>query len=231
MTQLRGKPVTDAMAERLRAQADALRARGVIPTLALVRVGEKPDDLSYQRGAVKRCESLGVDARVFAYPADIRQDAFLAALDTVAADPDVHGILLLRPLPRQLDEAQVLRHMPPEKDMDCLLTLNLGRVFCDDPTAAAPCTAQAVMELLHHYQIPLEGKRVTVVGRSLVVGKPLAMLLLRENATVTLCGDVDMAAAEPVVAQLTPVPGGVGGVTTSVLAQNVLRAAARAANG
>lgn len=275
--ELRGKPVADKINELVAAKTEALKAEGVTPTLAIVRLGENPDDLSYERGAVKRCQSVGIEVKSFAFDRDIQHSEFLAEWKKICADESIHGILLFRPLPPQIIESQIKESFPPEKDVDCLLDYNLGRIFVDDKTVAPPCTAQAVMELLDFYDISVSGKNVAVVGRSLVVGKPLSMLLMQKNATVTvchsrtkdlreacknadiviaalgrakmldasyfspfatvidvginvdengnLCGDVDFEAVSEEAAFITPVPGGIGTVTTSVLAQNVVNAA------
>lgn len=275
--ELRGKPVADGINERISAKVEALKAEGVTPTLAIVRLGENPDDLSYERGATKRCEGVGIAVKSFVFDRDISHSDFMTEWRKICADESIHGILLFRPLPPQIIEAQVKGAFPPEKDVDCLLDYNLGRIFVDDKTVAPPCTAQAVMELLDFYDISVSGKNVAVVGRSLVVGKPLAMLLMQKNATVTichsrtrdlretcknadiviaaigrakmldasyfspfatvidvginvdengnLCGDVDFEAVSEEAAFITPVPGGIGTVTTSVLAQNVVNAA------
>ena len=185
--ELRGKPVADAINERVLAKAEALKAEGVNPTLAIVRLGENPDDLSYEKGAIKRCEGVGVTVKTFQFDRDISHTEFMEKWRKICNDESIHGILLFRPLPPQIIEAQVKGAFPIEKDIDCLLDYNLGRIFVDDKTVAPPCTAQAVMELLDFYDIPVAGKNIVVVGRSLVVGKPLAMLLMQRNATVTIC--------------------------------------------
>lgn len=278
--ELRGAPVAAAVEEELSARAAALAARGVRPTLAVVRVGERPDDLTYERGARRRCERVGIGVRGVALPGDCGQEVLLAALREVADDPTVHGILLLRPLPAQLDEAAACAAIPPEKDVDCVTDVSLAGVFSGRPVGFPPCTAEAVTELLGFYGMPLEGARACVVGRSLVIGRPVALMLQARNATVTMChtrtrdlagecrradvvvaaagragtlgadalragqvvvdvginwdeergclvGDVDYEAAAPVVGAITPVPGGVGAVTTAILARHVVEAAER----
>ena len=279
MTELRGKAVASALEETLLSRVNALKARGIAPTLMIVRVGERPDDLSYERNAASCGEKLGLCVKKEAYPADITEEDFVCSFKEKASDPAVHGILLLHPLPKHIDLNKVKAVFPPEKDIDCLLDENLGKIFLGDKTVAPPCTAQAVMELLHFYQIPVSGKHVVVCGRSMVVGKPLSQLLLNENATVTvchsrtenmplvtrqadvvvtavgraklftadyftenqtvidvginvdengaLCGDVDYASASVKVNAITPVPGGIGTVTTRVLVQNCVAAAER----
>lgn len=274
---LKGKEVIAAMKERLLAQVAQLESRGVHPQMAIVRCGARPDDLSYESGAVKRMGGLGIGVRIVELPLDIDQPAFTAELEKLNGDPAIHGVLVFRPLPKQLDENTLKYVLSPEKDMDAMNPYNLAKVFAADKSGYAPCTPEAVMEILAHYNIDLTGKRVTIVGRSMVVGKPLAMMMLAQNATVTmchtrtkdlparareadilvacagkakmvtadfvspgqividvginmdennkLCGDVDFDAVEGIVAQITPVPGGVGTVTTSCLASHVVRAA------
>ena len=277
-TLLKGIEVVNGMKDELSAAAEALKQRGVSPCLGIVRIGERPDDLSYEKGAVKRCEGIGLACRVFAFPADIDNETFADEFSKINADPSVHGILVFRPMPKHIDEERIKRIIDPVKDVDCMSDTNMAKVFAGDETGYAPCTPSAVMEMLKHYGIGLKGKRVTLVGRSMVVGKPLAMLLLREHATLTichtrtvdlesecrraeiliaaagaakmikapcvsqgavvidvginvdeegnLCGDVDFAGVEPLAGSITPVPGGVGTVTTSVLAKHTLAAAA-----
>ncbi len=277
---LKGAQAAAAMNEKTAARVARLEAAGVRPTLAVVRVGERPDDLSYEKGVMNRCSKLGIQVQLDALPADAAQEELLAVLDRINRDAAVHGCLLFRPLPPQMEDRTVRAALAPEKDVDGITDASLAGVFTGSGVGYPPCTAQACVEILEHYGIPLEGRRVTVVGRSLVVGKPAAMLLDRKNATVTicnsrtqgleqlcrqadvlvvamgrrgaigsgcfapgqavvdvgihtdeagkLCGDVRFDEAEPVVAAITPVPGGVGAMTTSVLAAHVVEAAARA---
>ena len=280
-TILKGAPVVAAMNERNAALCEQLKAKGITPTLAVVRVGEREDDLSYERGVMTRCGKVGVAVRQFVLPADATQEQLLRVLDEVNTDNGIHGCLLFRPLPKQFDDRTVRAALRPEKDIDGITDASLAGVFTNTDLGYAPCTAQACMEILKYYNVPLSGKRAVVVGRSLVVGKPAAMMLDRENATVTLCnsrtrnlpevcrqadivvvamgkmgavgadclregqtvvdvgihvneegklcGDVQFAAAEPVVDAITPVPGGVGTVTTSVLVGHVVQAACKKA--
>ena len=276
----KGAPVAAAIADRTAAQAAALREAGIVSTLAMVRVGARADDLSYERGAVKRCEAAGVAVRPVALPEDVTQAALLRTLADLNADAAVHGILLFRPLPAPLDDEAARRAIAPEKDVDGVTDGSLAGVFTGSGAGFAPCTAQAVMELLSHYGVLLPGKRAVVCGRSLVVGRPLAMLLMAAGATVTIChsgtrdlpsvtknadivvaaigrmgffgaehfapgqivadvgihfdedagrlrGDVRTEEAETVAAAVTPVPGGVGSVTTAVLVSHVTEAALR----
>jgi methylenetetrahydrofolate dehydrogenase (NADP+)/methenyltetrahydrofolate cyclohydrolase len=277
--QLLGKEVTAALNERIMTDVDQLKAKGITPTLGIVRVGERGDDVSYERGATKRCETLGVAFEKFLLPGDVSQEELMATIDKVNKDDKIHGVLIFRPLPKHLDEDAVIKALSPEKDVDGITDGSMVGVFTGTNQGFPPCTAQACMEILDHYQVDCTGKKAVVVGRSLVVGKPAAMMLIKKNATVTvchtrtvdmpsvvkeadivivaagragvvddtylsagqtvidvginvnaegkLCGDVDFAKAEPVVEAITPVPGGVGSVTTSVLVGHVVEAAMR----
>ena len=278
---LKGAPVVAAMNEANAALCEQLKAKGVIPTLAVVRVGEREDDLSYERGVMTRCGKVGVAVKQYLLPADAAQEDLLKVLAEINADDAIHGCLLFRPLPKQFDDRTVRAALAPEKDIDGITDGSLAGVFTNTDLGYAPCTARACLEILKYYKVPLSGKRAVVVGRSLVVGKPAAMMLDRENATVTLCnsrtqnlpqvcreadivvvamgrmgaigadclrpgqvvvdvgihvnaegklcGDVQFAGAEPVVDAITPVPGGVGTVTTSVLVGHVVQAACKKA--
>ena len=277
--QLLGKEVTAALNERIKADVATLNAKGIKPTLGIIRVGERPDDLSYERGATKRCETLGVEYKKYLLPADVTQEELLKVVDEVNNDDNIHGVLMLRPLPKHINQTVVENALAAEKDVDCQTDASLGGVFTGKKVGFPPCTPQACMEILDHYGIDCTGKKAVVIGRSLVVGKPAAMMLIKKNATVTvchtrtidmpsvareaeilivaagragvvgaeyvssgqtvidvginvneegkLCGDVDYAAVEPIVDAITPVPGGVGSVTTSVLVGHVVEAAMR----
>ena len=277
--QLLGKEVTAALNERIKADVATLNAKGVKPTLGIIRVGERPDDLSYERGATKRCETLGVEYKKYLLPADVSQEELLKVIDEVNKDDNIHGVLMFRPLPKHIDQTLVENALAAEKDGDCQTDASLGGVFTGKKVGFPPCTPQACMEILDHYGIDCTGKKAVVIGRSLVVGKPAAQMLIKKNATVTtchtrtidmpsvareaeilivaagragvvgaeyvapgqividvginvnaegkLCGDVDYAAVEPIVDAITPVPGGVGSVTTSVLVGHVVEAAMR----
>ena len=277
---LRGAPVAAVLTEDVAARAASLAGRGVVPTLAILRVGERSDDLSYERAAVKRCEKVGVAARVLAFPEDAGTEVLLAAVRDVNENPAIHGCLIMRPLPAHVDEAAVCAALDPAKDVDGVTAGSLYGVFAGQGVGFPPCTAQAVLALLDHYGVRLSGARAAVVGRSLVIGRPVAMMLLARDATVTLChtrtadladelrradvivcaaghagtvgadalrpgqvvvdvginwdeqsqslvGDVDAAAADGVVRAITPVPGGVGSVTTAILARHVVEATER----
>ena len=264
--QLLGKEVTAVLNEKIKSRAAALKEKGVEPTLGIIRVGEREDDLSYERGAVKRCETLGVACKKILLPADVTQEVLMDAVRQVNEDDSIHGVLIFRPLPRHLDEEAVIRALDPAKDVDGITDGSMVGVFAGREQGFPPCTPQACMEILDHYQIDCTGKKAVVVGRSLVVGKPAAMMLLKKNATVTvchtrtkdmpsvvkeadivivaagragvvddryvspgqiiidvginvndqgkLCGDVAYDKVEPIVEAITPVPGGVGSVTT-----------------
>ena len=272
-----GTEVANAMKEALTLKTERLKEQGTVPCLAIVRVGERPDDISYERGAKKKMEGIGIECRSIVLEEAISMARFEEVIRGLNTEADVHGILLLRPLPKHLDEKQVKTWMDPEKDMDCMCDSNILKVFAGEKADYAPCTAEAVMEMLNYYQIPLAGKQVAIIGRSMVIGKPLAMLMLHAHATVTmchsrseemdaicrnadilvaaagkakmvkakmvkegavvvdvginmdengkLCGDVDFEDVETKVSAISPVPKGVGSITTSVLAKHVLLAA------
>ncbi len=277
---LKGKDVVEALNEKLIAEVKDLKEKGIIPTLAILRVGERPDDLSYERGAIKRCELIGVAVKVVSLPADISENDFFDALEKLNDDINIHGILMFRPLPKHIDGEKARKMLKASKDVDGCTDLSLAGVFINTNIGFAPCTAEAAMEILRFYNIPVAGKNVAVIGRSLVIGRPVAMLLMHENATVTichtktkdvpsitknadivvvasgqmesvganylrqgqtvidvgiswndekgkLCGDVKFDEAEALVDAITPVPGGVGGVTTSILVKHVVEAAKR----
>ena len=276
---LLGKEVTAALNERIKADAEALKAKGVNPTLCIIRIGENESDISYERGATKRCETLGVACEKILLPEDVSQEELLATIDKVNKNDQIHGVLFFRPLPKHLDQSVIENALDPAKDVDCMTDGSMSGVFTGKNVGFPPCTPQACMEILDHYGIDCTGKKAVVVGRSLVVGKPAAMMLIKKNATVTvchtrtvdmpsvvreadivivaagragvvddtylragqvvidvginvnaegkLCGDVDFEKAEPIVEAITPVPGGVGSVTTSVLVGHVVEAAKR----
>ncbi|MBQ4424611.1 MAG: bifunctional 5,10-methylene-tetrahydrofolate dehydrogenase/5,10-methylene-tetrahydrofolate cyclohydrolase [Lachnospiraceae bacterium] len=278
---LNGAPVAQALQAQTAEMVGCLKEKGISPRLALVRIGEQPASVSYERGIRKGCETAGIEVGLTALPETVSQAEAEEALRRLSEDPAVHGILLFEPLPRSLNDAALRNAIAPEKDMDCAADLSMAGVYSGKALGFPPATPQAVMELLHYYKIPLEGKNATVIGRSLVVGKPLAMLLLSENATVTvchsktadlaahtraadiviaamgrqealkgemlgegqvvidvgihrsedgrLCGDVAFEEAEKKAAAITPVPGGVGRITTAVLLRHVALAAQKAA--
>ena len=184
---LRGADTARVLTERLKGEAAALSARGVVPTLAILRVGEREDDLSYERGAMKRCEQIGIAVRRFLLPSGVTQEKLLETVDSINADPEIDGCLIFRPLPGHLDDGQVRARLLPTKDVDGITDGSMSAVYSGSGQGFSPCTAQACIEILKNSGISLSGKRVTVVGRSLVIGRPAAMLLLAEHATVTIC--------------------------------------------
>ena len=277
---LLGKDVADKATELLIERVEKLKAKGIEPTLAIVRVGENEDDLSYERGALKRAERVGVKVDVRVLPIDISQAAIEKELEMINYDASIHGCLLFRPLPKHLNEKKVCDTLRPEKDVDGITSASMAGIFMGVDTGFAPCMAEAAMAVLKHNDIPIKGARAIVIGRSLVIGKPVAMMLLKENATVTTChtrtvdlpgvtregdiiiacagvaemvtaehvkpgqtiidvginftddgrlvGDVAFDEVEPIVENITPVPRGVGSVTTTILMQHVVEAAERA---
>jgi len=275
---LKGADVVKSLGDKMVHDIGILKDKGISPTLAILRVGERPDDISYEKNATKRCGTVGVEVKSIVLPSDVTQDLLMKNIDALNNDDSVHGILVFRPLPKHLDEEAVCSALSPEKDVDGITGGSLAGVFTGSGKGFAPCTAQACIEILNFYNIDCKGKRAVVIGRSLVVGKPAAIMLMGKHATVTvchtrtvdmpkitreadilivaagqmesitkeyfspgqividvginwneekggLCGDVKFSDAEPIVAAITPVPGGVGAVTTSVLVSHVVDAA------
>lgn len=281
MQRLGGKEVADKIVEEIKTKVQELKGRGISPKLAILRVGERDDDLAYERGVLKRFESAGVEVEVTALDAGVSQEELDETFDGINGDPKVHGILVFRPLPKPLSDEHMRRTIDSGKDVDFMDIRNMEKVLAGVPDAAAPCTAEAVMSLIKHYNIDTCGKKVTVVGRSLVIGKPVALLLTTANATVTvchtrtlnmeeecrnadiivaccgvakmistsyvregqividvgmnvdeegnLCGDVEYDAVSKIVEAVTPVPGGVGSITTAILLRHVVDNAERQA--
>ena len=281
MQRLGGKEVADKIVEEIKVKVEELKGKGVSPKLAILRVGAREDDLAYERGVLKRFESAGVEVEVTAVDAGVSQEELDKTFDGINNDPKVHGILVFRPLPKGLSDEHMRRTIDPGKDSDFMDIRNMENVLAGVPDAAAPCTAEAVMALIKHYQIETKGKKVTVVGRSLVIGKPAALLLTTANATVTvchtktvnieeecrnadiivaccgvakmitekfvkpgqsvidvgmnvdeegkLCGDVDYEKVSEIADAVTPVPGGVGSITTAILLKHVVDNAGRQA--
>ena len=279
---LKGLPVAKAIAKELSERSGLLNEKGVKPTLAILRVGSRPDDLSYEKGAVKRCAECGIEVRRVIFSENVTQQELIESIEEINRDDTIHGVLLFRPLPKHMDENLVCAALAPEKDMDGITEGSMAGIFSGSGKGYPPCTAQACIEILDHYGIEIQGRRVTVMGRSNEIGKPVFMLLLKRNATVTVChtktadpvaecsradiliaaagkagvitgkhvapgqtvldvginvtpegklmGDVDFDAAEPVVGAISPVPGGVGSVTTAVLAKHVIEAAEKSLN-
>lgn len=273
-----GKSVAAAITENLTERARILTERGVEPCLAIVRIGEDGGAVSYERNAIKRCEKIGIKVKSIVLPECSSQEEVLAVIDEINNDDGIHGCLMFRPLPRMLNEREICERLKPEKDVDCMTGASLATVFAGSGVGFAPCTAQSCIEILEHYGVALEGKNVAVIGRSLVIGRPVSMLLQARNATVTMChsktadlpaacrnadiiiaavgragmvdesfvssgqviidvginvtesgicGDVAFDAVSEKVSAITPVPGGVGAVTTAVLCKHVIEAAER----
>ncbi len=286
---LKGKPVADRLTIEIAEQSAKLRASGVVPTLAIVRLGEEPGDLSYEKGAVKRAAEAGVEVKSLVFDRDMTQENLIAEIEKLNEDDSIHGVLMFRPLPKHIDEKAVCEVLDPAKDIDGITSGSLAGIFMDSDVGFPPCTAAACIEMLDHYGYDLKGKKVTVMGRSLVIGKPVAMMAMKKNATVTichsrtapedfaaagagadvviaaigkarmirkemlgedqviidvginmddagkLCGDVDFDRENPDegigahAAAITPVPAGVGSVTTAVLMKHVIEAAEKTA--
>lgn len=276
-TILKGAPAAAAITEQLTARANELKSKGIIPKLAILRIGENESDLAYERGAMKRCEKIGIAVEQILLPADTTTEKVIAAIDEINKNADIHGCLMFRPLPRHLDEAAICAELDPKKDVDAMTPASLVHVFTGKGDGFNPCTAQSCIEILDYYGYELTGSNVTVIGRSLVIGKPVSMMLQARNATVTMChtktvdtakvaagadilvvaagrakivneaytnpnqviidvginvdadgnmcGDVDYEKVEPLCAAITPVPGGVGSVTTAVLCKHLIEAA------
>ena len=274
---LKGAAVASALNEKSKEICHSLRERGVNPCLAIVRVGERGDDIAYERGILKRCSALDVEPKQIVLPVTVSRSEITAVIKKLNCDNSVHGILVFMPLPSHIDEAIVRETIAPEKDIDGVTSGSAAFVYSGNGSGFAPCTARAVVEILKHYNIPIASRRAAVFGRSMVIGKPVSMLLMAENATVTvchsrtanaeeiagqadivvaalgkakslgreffregqcvvdvginfdedgkMCGDVDFSAAEELVSYITPVPGGVGAVTTAVLLRHTIEAA------
>ncbi len=273
---LTGKEVAQKMDQDIQKDVQELKAKGVNPALRIMVVGEAADSITYAKSAKKMAEKNGITCEIEQLPATTSQDEFLKILRDRNADRNIHGIIVMRPFPKQIREDVVKHILAPEKDVDCFNPVNAGKIMAGDMTGFPPATPQAVMEILRFYQIPMSGKEAVVIGRSMVVGKPMSMLLLGENSTVTVChskthdlpgvcrradivvaaigkarmitkdyikngatvmdvginvegdklfGDVDTEAVKEVAGAITPVPGGVGTVTTRVLLKHVVKAA------
>lgn len=279
---LKGNEVAKALNQNTKKDVEELKAKGTVPKLGIVQVGQRPDDISYRNGIIKRFKAVGMETEIYNYNLDISMDNFVNNLKKINKDSSVHGILIFRPLPKHLDYEVIKNIIAPEKDIDCMNPVNLEKVFEGDLDGFVPCTPKSVMEILKYYKIPLQGSNVVVINRSMVVGKPLAMMLLAENATVTIChsktknlpeiaskadivvaavgrarkigeeyfnpnsvvidvgindagdgkicGDVDYEAIKDNVYAVTPVPGGVGSVTSAILRSHVVLACKKSIN-
>ena len=277
MITLIGKEVTAKM--KMQVEEMVASMNGYVPTAAIIRIGERPDDLSYEKNAIKKMTAVGMNCEVYVFPEDIAEEDFKKAFMEINNNDAIDGILMFRPLPKHINEKWFEYAIDPAKDLDGINPINTAKVFSGETDGFAPCTAEAVIEVLKSYQIPIEGKRVVIVGRSMVVGRPVSMLFLKENATVTvchtktknlkeicreaeilvaaagvakmlnqdyvadgavvidvginvhedgqLCGDVEWEGLETVASAATPVPGGVGAVTTTMLCRHLAEAAMR----
>lgn len=277
--EMRGKPVADKIGEEIMARLPVLYERGVVPTVAIVRVGDNPGDIAYENGAIKKAKSLGMQAEKYTCKDDILEEDLIAVIEAINNNDKIHGILLLQPLPKHIDAGKVKNAIKLEKDLDCTSDLALGNLFVGNTNSYAPCTAESVIEILKFYGMKMEGAKATVLGRSLVIGKPVALMLTENNATVTVChsktapcdlenavknadivvsavgkekaltqdmcgenqylidvginftaegkmvGDIDYELCKDKVSGITPVPGGVGSVTTTVLMRHLLESA------
>lgn len=179
--------MADKISEDLKKEVKSLNEMGIKPKLAIIRVGERADDLAYERGALKRCQNIGIETEVVELDENISQDEFIKAIHKLNEDDKVNGILTFRPLPKHLSEDEIKYEISPKKDIDCFNPINTAKIVENDKTGYPPCTPTAVIEILKHYGINLTGANIVVLGRSMVVGKPLSMLLLNENATVNIC--------------------------------------------
>ena len=273
---IKGKPVADRITENLIEETKKLKELDIVPKLAIVRIGENPDDMSYERGAMNRCAKIGIDVQNIVLQGDVSEGEYIEVIKNLNDDKNINGILCLRPLPKNINENKVKSIIDAKKDVDCFNPINSAKLFEGEKDGYAPCTPEAVMKILNHYEVDLSGKKVVVLGRSLIVGKPVSIMLMGENATVTichsktenlaeeaknadvlvaaigrakmvdksyikegatvidvginvdesgnLCGDVDTEYAIGIAKMITPVPAGVGSVTTSVLAEHVIKA-------
>lgn len=278
MAELLGGPVAQKICEniidRLEKAKKSDKYPGRLPKLAIVRVGKREDDLAYERGAVKRTEKVGMDCETFEFDTDITNEEFQKEFIKINSDNDNDGILLFMPLPKHINTQEAIANFCPDKDLDGLTLGNMAALYAGTD-GYAPCTAEAVIKLLEYSDIDVDGKNVTVIGRSNVIGKPVSMMLIDKNATVTvchshtknlkdicqraeilvaaigrakmiddsyisdgtvvidvgvnvdedgnLCGDTDFESVSKKASLITPVPRGVGNITTSVLSEHLLR--------
>lgn len=184
---LTGKPVAEHLRANIKTRVAGLNERHIVPAIIIIRVGNKEDDVFYERSILKNCSLLGIEGRVKELPENVSMEELSKTIEDANEDDNTHGIMMFRPLPGHLNEKEILEKINPVKDIDGMTPVNLEKIFEGDNSGFSPCTPKAVIEMLKYYQIPLKGANVAVAGRSLVVGKPLAMLLLKENATVTIC--------------------------------------------
>jgi len=273
---LKGAAVAKAIREGCKEKTQTFVERGILPTLCIMRVGEKSDDIFYEESAMKKCAAVGIRVIHKVIPETADTTEMLNEIWKVNEDDGIHGLLLLRPLPKHMDEKGIIAALKREKDVDCMVDENLYAVLCGDERGFVPCTPQAVVRLMEHYGIQPEGKEAVVIGRSTVVGKPLGMMLSKRNATVTYChtmtkdiravckradvlicaagkakmvdasfvkegavvidvgintdengkmvGDADTDDVLKKASAVTPVPGGIGSITSWLLIEHVLKA-------
>lgn len=274
---LKGKEVVKRVKEDIKRDIVDLNEKDIEPTLAIVRLGENPDDIAYEKSILKNCEGVGIEGKVYKKDLNISTEELINSIERLNEDDSIHGILIFRPLPKHIDEDIIAKTISPLKDVDCMNPLNLEKIFEGDMKGFAPCTPKAAVMIMDHYDIPLKGAHVVIINRSMVVGRPLSMMLLGKDSTVTIChsktkdlkkftnsadiivtalgrskyitneyfnkesvvidvgisfdekgkmtGDVDFENVSPNVNAITPVPGGVGSLTTSVLLSHVVLAA------
>ena len=282
---LHGAPVIEAMNQNTKNQIAELKTLGIIPTLAIIRVGERAEDIYYENNAEKRCKELGAESEKKVFPLDVTEEEVANAIESYNNNEKIHGILLLRPLPKHLNDDRLRNLISPMKDVDGCTDVSLSGVFAGEKRGFPPCAPRAAMRILNFYgATPVtDGSQASVIGRSLVIGRPVSMMLLKDDFTVNIChsktsnlsdvtkraavliaaagkkhlvddtfvnpdqvvidvgvnwdeekqgitGDVDFEKVEPIVKAITPVPGGVGTVTTSILVRHVVEAAERALN-
>lgn len=282
-TLLKGKPVKDEIIDYITTSVDELKKSGINPKLAILRAGEDSGQIYYEQSILKNAAKLGIEAEACDYGEDVTQEELEKALNGLNSDENVHGIIMLRPFPKHIDSDRLTSMLDPRKDIDAITDMSIAGLFSGRGDSFYACTAEACMEIAKHYVPELKGRKVTVLGRSLTVGKPLAIMMLNEHATVTIChsrtpredqiaachnadivvlatgqterygpeffrnghivldvgtgtgrkgtiaGDMDIEAVESCgeITELsyTPVPGGVGVVTTTLLMRNVINSA------
>lgn len=279
MELLKGKPVADKIKEQLCVKVEELIEKGIVPTLGILRVGADESDIAYENSAVKAAKSIGINAEKYIMDGEADEEDVIDVLNIMNENDNIHGILMFRPLPKHIDEDKIRNMINPKKDIDGISDKCVGGLFTGNKEGYPPCTAEAALRILEHYGIDPAGKRAAVIGRSLVIGKPAAMMLMEKNATVTIChsktkeedleqicldsdiivcaagrintvgashvngkqiiidvginfdedgkmcGDVNFEAVSGKAEAVTPVPGGVGSVTTALLLQHVVTAA------
>ncbi len=273
---LSGSEVAEALKQKIISEVKNLKQQGFKPVLCIVMVGKQPDSVAYVKSASKKCETMGIGCRIKTLPEDIREEELIKTIQELNEDKTINGIMIMLPLPTHISQKAVKYVISPEKDVDCLNPVNVSKVMSGEKCTFTPCTPSAVMEILKHYGIDIQGKKAVIIGRSMVVGRPLAMMLLKENATVTIChtktvnlkeetrradilvaaagkpkmvkkdmvgegaividvginfdedgkmcGDVDFDGVRQVTSMITPVPKGVGSVTSTVLMKHVIEA-------